>query len=289
LLFLFWVTNSLIALTIAPRIRLDVNNKYHWVMSSRAKRFDTALVGSSRVENCIDAVVFSKVTGKSCINLGAGGAAAVDQYLILHGFLKHNQVNQVLLQVDYLTLMNLFTYGFRDYEWLCYDDDPIVRATLIAERGSARYILWKAAPFLRLMEFSSQYRYFFDQQAPQASRLDATAGSVLRDFKNPPGKNYIPFSPDMRSIEYLSRIAQLCREKNIRLIVFQAPYPSTIVGRMDRDQIDDAIRSLCRAENVPFLDFSRVFYDRPELFCDGHHLTSHGAVTFSRLLGAHER
>jgi hypothetical protein len=282
---LFWAANSIVAVLIAPRVRLNLHDKYHWVMSRRGEHYHTALVGSSRVENCIDAREFERVTGKSCINLGVGGAGAVDQYLLLHEFLRDNTLDEVLLQLDYLTLMDYFTYGFRDYEWLCYDENDIVKEALIKQRGLTRYIVWKCAPFVRLMEFSSQYRYFLTVVPPHHSAWDDTRGTRLLNSGGQPDTNFASFHVDRQSMDYLKKIVQLCRQKGIRIIAFQTPYPAVIETLTDRTLSDREIRGFCALERLKLHDFSRVFYDRPELFYDRHHLNVGGSVAFSRLLG----
>lgn len=284
-LLLFWAGNSVVAVWITPRIRLNLHDKYHWIMSRCGEHYHTALVGSSRVENCIDAQEFERVTGKSCINLGVGGAGAADQYLVLHGFLQQNTVDEVLLQLDYLTLMDYFTYSFRDYEWLCYDDDDAVRAVLIQERGLIRYLLWKSAPFVRLMEFSSQYRYFLSEEPPSQTTWDETCGTRLLSSGEAPDNSFAKFRAEPKSLEYLKKILHLCRQRGIRVVVFQTPYPEVIESFTDRSLSDLEIRRFCAHERLKFHDFSRVFYDRPQLFFDRHHLNAAGSVAFSRLLG----
>jgi hypothetical protein len=284
-LLLFWAANSIVAVLIAPRARLNLHDKYHWVMSRRSEHYHTALVGSSRVENCIDAREFERVTGNSCINLGIGGAGAVDQYLLLHEFLRKNTVDEVLLQLDYLTLMDYFTYGFRDYEWLCYDDNDVVKKVLIKEQGLTRYFFLKVAPFVRLMEFSSQYRYFLTEAPPDHTVWDDTRGTRLLDSGGQPDTRFARFRVDTHSMEYLKRTLQLCRQRGIRVIAFQTPYPAIIETLTDRSLSDVAISRFCAEEGLQFHDFSRTYYDRPELFCDRHHLNSIGSIAFSRLLG----
>jgi len=282
---LFWGANSIVAMIIAPRIRLNLHDKYHWVMSRKGEHFHTALLGSSRVENCVDAREFHRITGKRCVNLGVGGAGAADQYLLLHGFLRDNTVDEVLLQLDYLTLMDYFTYGFRDYEWLCYDDSESVRSALIQQRGLIRCLFWKSVPFMRLMEFSSQYRYFFFEEPPTSTTWDSTDGSRLLSSGGAPDNSFAAFRVDPQSIEYLRKIQSLCRERGIRLIAFQTPYPPVIEKLTDRSNSDPEIARFCDEAKLPFHDFSRTFYDRPELFYDRHHLTSTGSLAFTRLLG----
>jgi len=284
---LFWLVNTGVAMVLAPRLKLDIWNKYHWLLRKEAEHYDVAFVGSSRVMNSIDPVIVDEVSGIHSINLGMGGAGAADQYLILWEFLKTNKVDCVLLQIDYVTLMDYFDYSFRDYIWLSYDDDPEVRRVLIDQCGTIRYFGWRLIPFLRMMEFSSQYRFFLTMDPPSKSGLDETGGSVRVDgtANGVVDHSYAKFSESKSAVKYLIRIVNLCRQNGIPVISFQSPYSAEIEERTDRATSDGALSKFVQSEQLPFWDFSRDLYHQDELFFDRHHLNSEGVTVFSEMLG----
>lgn len=284
LVLLFWLVNSAAGLLLRRRIPLNLYEKHHWIMAHRGESYGVAVLGSSRALNNTDAVTLQSILKKDVINLGAGGSNAADQYLILHQFLQHNRVDLVALQVDYLSLTDYFTYGFRDYIWYCYQQNPEVRRVLRAERGELLTWVWDLAPFVPLMQFGSQYRYFLTESPPQRTAWDVSLGSQLIDTGAGEDLQYVPYREDSASVSYLRCIADLCRRRDVGLLLFQSPLPSGIDALTDRRAADLALLRLSQDLQVPFLDSGRYFDERPLLFCDRHHLNREGALEFSRHL-----
>ena len=286
---LFWLVNSAAGLLLRSRIPLNLHEKHHWMLAHRDSDFGVAVLGSSRALNNVDAVTLQSVLGSSVINLGAGGSNAADQYLILHQFLLHNRVDLVALQVDYLSLTNYFTYGFRDYIWYCYQQNPEVRRVLRLERGWLLTGVWDLAPFVPLMQFGSQYRYFLTEPPPRETAWDLSLGSQLIDTGAGVDTHFVPYHEDSASVSYLRSIADLCRRRNAKLLLFQSPLPSSIDSLTDRSASDRALAGLAAELRVQFLDSGRYFDGQPHVFCDRHHLNQAGAREFSRHLAAHLR
>ena len=281
---LFWAFNSVAALFLTPRIKLDLWNKHHWVLSRHGEQYSLAVLGSSRAMNTVDASELQRLTKRRTINIGVGGSGAADQYLLLHSFLQNNSIDSLLLQVDYLSLTNYFTYGFRDYIWLCYQDDPMVRQLLREQVGWLRCLLWRIAPFVQLMEFNSQYRYWINESAPMTVKWDQTGGSELLDTAGLPDSNYVQFQLQPDAVLNLERIVQLCRDRGVRLILFVAPYEPSIEKLTDRDAERAAIKLFAEKSAAQLLDYSAIFYNRPELFLDRHHLNRARAIEFTQIL-----
>ncbi len=286
LLCLFWMVNSAAALWLRCRIPWNLHEKHHWLASKSAGRYSLAVLGSSRAMNNVDAVTLQQQFAGAVINIGNGGSDATDQYLILHQFLRTNSVRIVALQVDYLSMTDYFTYGFRDYIWYCYQNDSEVRRVLKAELGPALTTIWDCAPFVPLMQFGSQYKYFLTEPRPLRVTWDDSLGSQLLDSGAGEDQQFVEYREDTRSVSYLQAIARVCRQHDVRLVLFQSPLPPTIDAVTDREAADEGLRRLAARLNVPLLDYSRLFDDRPLLFCDRHHLYREGALQFSRHLAA---
>jgi hypothetical protein len=284
---LFWGLNSAIAAILAPRLKLNIWDKYHWLQKKHGEHYDIVFVGSSRVMNSVDTKLVDDVSGMHSLNLGMGGSGAADQYLLLQQFLKSNETEVVLLQLDYLTLMDYFDHSFREYVWLSYDDDPEVRRVIIEQCGRFRYIGWSVIPFLRMMEFSSQYQFFLTTDPPDNSDFDDNGGCLRVD--GPAGlvgdATYARFRQSESSVGYLHQIFALCRQNGVRVVVFQSPFPSRIESLTDRKVSDAALARFIQNEQVLFWDFSRDLYHRNDLFFDRHHLNSNGVTVFSKMIG----
>ena len=72
-------------------------------MSLREQKIDYIFIGSSRVDNTIDADIISKITGKTALNLGIQSAKPDDYYLMLKLIKDLNiQTNKIFIQMDYV-------------------------------------------------------------------------------------------------------------------------------------------------------------------------------------------
>jgi hypothetical protein len=141
-------------------------------------------------------------------------------------------------------------------------------------------------PFLRLMEFSSQYRFFLFEAPPSETVFTETRGCRrLRGYSDNPDTSFRAFQKSESYVSYLQRIIALCRDRHVPVVCFQSPYSSDEEGRVDRGVTDAAIAEFVTSEGVIFRDFSRDLYDRHELFFDSAHLNSDGVDVFSRRLG----
>ncbi len=276
--------NSGIAHYLSKDLAHNKRSKYHWACSQNNQRFDVVYVGSSRVEMTVDPRVIDASLGTTSINIGASGAGAGDQFLLTSHLLNQNAVQTVLFQVDYLSLADKFTYPFKDYIWLCYDNNTNVRQTLIDHCGHLRYAAWRYLPFLRLMEFSSQYRLF----APPSNSdyLDERKGGLQRDTPFDPSKRDLPavYEPQSLPTAYVRKTIELCKQQNIQLVLFQAPYRSTLQEVSQYPECSRLIRKLAAEYDLKYWDFSDLYYTRPELFNDNHHLNSKGVQQFSQVL-----
>lgn len=281
----FYAINSAFAVLICDNLTVNRHNKYHWVRSIEGGSFDHAFVGSSRTEMTVDPLLIDAILCSDSINIGVSGGGAGDQYLLTSSILR-NDVNIVFLQLDYLTLSDKFSYPFRDYVWLCYDDDPEVSQALVDHCGVVRYGFWKTVPFLRLMEFSSQYDLFAAKNAGEY--WQANRGGQQRDEPHPLSMkdkkaSYVPKPlPTM----YVKKIIDLCNRKNVELVMFQAPLPGSLSQVSEYSKCTERIREIVREHKLEYWDFSDAFRERADLFYDNHHLNSKGVKLFSEVLAS---
>ncbi|MGM9870045.1 MAG: hypothetical protein ACI30R_10545 [Sodaliphilus sp.] len=91
------------------------------------------------------------------------------------------------------------------------------------------------------------------------------------------------FNPDIKEVERLKHIIQLCRKNGIRLYITLAP----------DHEIDNGMRAwiaqFCKKQNVWFQDFTfePTIYPNPSNFADAGHLSHQGAQIFTRLFISH--
>lgn len=80
------------------------------------------------------------------------------------------------------------------------------------------------------------------------------------------------------SVDNFQRVAKLCKEKGVPLIVVSSP-------RYKPNRSTDYIRTLCTENNVGYIDLNNIelFNNHPEWFADRPHLNDEGAHIFTSL------
>ncbi|QDV69519.1 hypothetical protein Poly24_32350 [Rosistilla carotiformis] len=284
LLATFFVLNSAFAWYISDNVTANRRSKYHWVCSLEANRYDFAFVGSSRVEMMVDPHVIDDTLGTNSVNIGVSGGGSADQFLLTSKLLRQNDVSVCFLQIDYLSISNKFTYPFRDYIWLCYDNDPVVQESLIEHCGSFRYWTWKGIPFLRFMEFASQYKKLIHSNAGEY--WEQRKGGQKRDvpYSSAVEDSFHVYTPNELAVEYLFHTIELCHQHGVRLILFQAPVSPNLSSVSSYPKCTDRILAITQEFNLEYWDFSNLYESQGDLFYDNHHLNSIGAERFSKIL-----
>jgi hypothetical protein len=101
------------------------------------------------------------------------------------------------------------------------------------------------------------------------------------------------FTPviDEYSVGYFDRIVELCRDRNIRLIVAMAPFNNIYLEKVNYGVIYDKMAGICSDAGVEYLDFN-MLYDTLELdfgdfedaFHNAQHMNKWGAEKVSKYL-----
>lgn len=85
--------------------------------------------------------------------------------------------------------------------------------------------------------------------------------------------------------QYLRKIIDLCKQKNITLILMAAPFEATEEAAMRLNTVAE----IAKEEGVPFLNYVKEWdslgMDANTDFYDGGHFNNQGIVKFSRIVG----
>lgn len=248
-------------------------NKVSYVLSQKNKKIDYVFIGSSRVDNNIDADVIEKITGKSAINLGIQGAKLDDYFLMIQLLHKQNiKSDTIFIQVDYV-----FNYeGSSDIiksNLIPYLQDDLISG-YIRQRDPDFYKL-KYIPFYRYLVFDYKigFREFFNTLMGIKSNTDFKNGYYpLYGSQGVELKAELPdhIIDKNATIEAINHFAL---ENNLKIVYFMAPYCA---------QTENLDFSEKLKEKIPYLiDYSREFKDCEAYFFNCTHLNDDGAKAFS--------
>ena len=238
---------------------------------------DVIILGSSRALHHYVSSVLSDSLHQSVYNCGMEGNGIVSQYAVLSSLLERYTPKMVI-----------------------YD----VFAADMIKSDNMRYLKalkpYSNRPVLK--------RFFNDQSPMELVKLQSnfykfnnTFVSLVVDCVNPPFINkaggYQPLmgvmdydpSPYQTQVpkgewddlkkRYFLEMIQLCKQKNIQLVVFLSPY----YGATSSDDFRN-MAQLCKDEGVPFIDYYShpAFVHTKSYFQDPSHLNEQGAILYTQ-------
>ena len=251
-------------------------NKVSNLMSLKNETIDFVFIGSSRVDNNIDADIIETVTGQKAINLGVQGGEISDYFLLLQ-LLKEQQIKtkMIFIQVDYV---------FNSKE-----ESPILQSSLMPyinnqkisnhlnNTGENVYLL-KYVPFYRYLKFDYKigFREMFNTLIGNQPRINLQNGYFA---KYGTISHLLQASLPVSIVEEndgINAINDYAKENEMNIIYFIAP---VCAATKNLDFVQKLERKL-----PSFIDFSTEFKN-DSLFFDCIHLNYEGAKEFSRILG----
>lgn len=304
-------------LLVAARFLLvDDVHSYSRVMLqelyAQAGQIDTLFLGSSHCYRSVDPAAVDAALETHSFNAGSSQQLPDGSYYMLREAASQNDLKTVYLEMFYTGYNQSAS---RDVPMACYLLTDFMRwnspnryAYLWSMGGAASLAdlllparhgiaspgslpaLWKAkltdgyAPgnysYVTYPEEGEAYRgngFVYTEGVARdgyATLLDVNPEQPLSDF----------------GWTYLNRIADFCRENQIRLVLFAAPLPSAYLSNTDGYQAYlDAVRQFAEEHDTVYWDFS-LYIDRKALdlgggdFSDAHHLNGIGAEKFTAVL-----
>lgn len=251
-------------------------NKASYIMQHSEDEIDYIFIGSSRVENTINADIISTITNKSTINLGFQGASIDDYYIILKLLQERGiKFEKVFIQIDYVYNLTGNSEILKSYLMPYIGDDFVYQ--IIKERDSEHFLL-KSLPFYRYLKYDYKigFREFFNLAIGRKPKYDLENGYF--PLYGSSGKELKYSLPLMikKENESINKINLFAEMNNIEIIYFMAPNcPNTT-----NQNFSKKLR-----EKLPnFSDYSRLFPYQNEYFYDCGHLNDKGATKFSELV-----
>lgn len=269
LLFVMDFIYSYVYKHTAPR------NKVANLLTIPLEKIDYVFLGSSRVDNTIDASLITKITGKSAINLGVQGGKLDDYYLMLQ-LLAHKKIktDSVFIQVDYVYNID-GTSEILKSNLIPHISVPVID-TYIKERDpnywSLRYI-----PFFRYMKFDYKigFREFFNSSIGKTPKFDLMNGYSPKYKKQGGLLQYKLPDTIAKGNSVIEKIIAFAKTKEITVVFFTAPFCKNTQNISYIDKLKTQLPTL--------IDYSRLFIDRDDYFYNCSHLNNAGAQRFTEI------
>lgn len=248
-------------------------NKISYLMSLREQKIDYIFIGSSRVDNTIDADIISKITGKTALNLGIQSAKPDDYYLMLKLIKDLNiQTNKIFIQMDYVYNLSGNSKILNSY-LMPYTENDIVNNHLKSTIKNSWFI--QNLPFYKYLvyDYKIGFREFFSTAIHKPSSIDLKNGYFPKyGYSGAPLNGKLSGLIEEKNI-YVDSINILGHKEHMEIIYFTAPFcPNT-------ENIDFTTKL---ESKLPVLwNFSNYLKD-DKYFYDCNHVNDSGAQSFTK-------
>lgn len=252
-------------------------NKIAYLMLLKRQKIDYIFLGSSRVDNTIDAEIVENVTGKKALNLGIQATKPNDFYLLLKLINELNiETDKIFIQIDYNFDLGEKSNILHSY-LMPYTQNRHIKKHLKNTLDDYWWI--QHFPFYKYLKYDYKigFREVFSSGIQKPSKTNFVNGYFPKyGYSGVPLKGKLSKSIG-NSNTYVNAINNFSNKKNINIIYFTAPFcPET----ENLDYISKLQRKL------PTLwDFSSLFSSE-DYFYDCNHLNNKGAQLFSAKVGA---
>lgn len=279
---------------------------------AQAGQIDTLFLGSSHCYRSVDPALVNETLGVHSFNAGTSQQLPDGSYYLLREAAAENDLDTVYLEMFYT--------GYNSEEsasvpMACYLITDYLRPTSL---GRYQY-LWEMGGLAAFADLLLPARHTIGDpgELPALWRAKLTDGYAMGQYDyvtypeegeaycgngfvytwGTPGYGFdtvmdLDAEAPLSSFgwEYLNRIAALCAERGIRLVLFTAPLPGAYAADTENYQAYvEAVRGFAAEHGSEYWDFT-LYRDTETLdmqvedYADAHHLNGQGAGKFTAVL-----
>ncbi|MEI8389697.1 MAG: hypothetical protein WCG23_07400 [bacterium] len=196
---------------------LKTNERISKLFTAKIKKYDTLFIGSSRTDFALDPKHYYNLTKKKALNLGIGGSDISESKIILQKLIKtHPNLKTIILEVDY--------FGFNSTHKINSNEkiDSYISLNDFFKLFLSYDSIKKSISTINY-NFKTPNKFIYDYnglriKTPEHNSYNlalAEINGVLTKNKN--------YSLDISRLQNLQEIKRLCKQNNIKLIVFVSP------------------------------------------------------------------
>ncbi|RDK84825.1 hypothetical protein [Marinirhabdus gelatinilytica] len=272
----------LLAITLSGMLVLDLfytvvfntgayRNKLMWVRDLENRpQLDYIILGSSRANYTLKPNLIEAQTGKEGYNLGMNSCNIIETQALLEEFLQHGDTKAVYVQVDSQYRQD-FPDPIGEVVWMPYINEAGVYEHF--EDFGSKYKAYRYIPFYRYQKFGGRLglREVFSSLFGTGYNYNSTKGYMPRYGVLEGEKDFIPDVPLVAENLYYTNLVRYCKERDIELYFFTAPYYKF---EGDIEKLDTFLPN--------YTNFSDSL-KQPSYFSDQIHLNTKGAKRFTEI------
>lgn len=298
--FLFWDDiHSLSRLTIKEMYEYDGN-------------IDTVFLGSSYVVHGFNPQIADEITGRHSYNAGTKMQTPDGSYYMLKEVVKHHNVDTVYIECSHVIMSHFYKSEFGINSMISvYMRPSLDRFSFVYNAAGSDGIVKNLFPFmirskLKFTEIlgpkltdgydDGNYKYVnFKEEAYMGKGFIIKKGFLKAEDNYEPIQDIDSSAPITEfSLEYLTKIAELCKDRDIRLVLIAVPVSSEMLSRIPNAQdYIDAMQDFADIHGIEYHNYNlaKSEYCRINLsdYADKEHLNGDGANSFTRQFAATEK
>lgn len=258
--------------------------------TERRDSLDVLFMGSSHMLNGVSPMQLWEETGIPSHDLGQNGQVLPVTYYHLMEALRHQKPRVVVLDVYKVVQDSLTDSSAALHDTL--DNMPFglpkLRAAwdLLPEEERADYLL-------DITLYHTRWKQLTPDDFQPADPTGRGARTLFYEAQPDPGWFIIPESQTARPVEvalrYLEKIAQLCREQGVELLLVALPYTTPENDSMNRQAIVNGVQDYAGQWNVPFVNLlyhtDEMGFDFTRDMADVQHVNWRGQAKVTAWLG----
>jgi hypothetical protein len=250
--------------------------KFQYLRSLKDKKVDYLFLGSSRVENAVNAKLIEEKTGKSAANLAFQSSKLSDIYTVLQLIKAYNiTVDKIFIQIDYnFNVEDGYSNVFQ-YELMPFVRENEVTKAYFDRNFKSEKVMYYF-PFYRYLKFEPKigFREFILNISKIKTRIVANHGFEPLSG-NAVEQNYsLPSTTNANNI-YFEKINAYAKANNMNVVYFCAPFCKYSKNSVFIDQLKQKIPG--------FYDFSNAIQEETQ-FLNCTHLNQDGANHFTEII-----
>ena len=239
---------------------------------------DILIMGSSRAVHHYDPLIIEDSLHISCYNCGYDGCGSITAYGLLRMLTEHYSPRIILYEVtpdfDYLKTGNENTRFLRPLK-MFYDRNGIDSIFIKCDKNEGYKMNSK------MYRMNSQLIELLSENIVRRNQTIKGYIPQKRVMKYEPSDNVTKKSIeyDTLKIEYLNRIVDLCKSKQIKLVFIISPnYQKSNMSKYKYVEI------LAKKNELPVLNHScdTLFVGKRAFFYDAFHMNEEGASAYTR-------
>lgn len=252
-------------------------------------RYDAVFMGTSRVSNGIDPLIFDSITHLHSYNAGMEGASFSAVDLFTRRFVRNHHPRYVFLNIDIYTLEKENSlYDFPQYYPHLGDSDIVVLSKKKKELSFGKY-----APFIAVSYIDDYLKgVALDEYLDIYPADDLTCShrgfSPVRsvDYHGVSEKIPLAFSYDTANFRKLEALCRYCIDQHCEVIFIMAPiYGAFDNGKSNAADFYHRLKNLESKDGVGELNFYLDDRFTKDMFVNRTHLNRNGAQQYSQLMG----